>query len=97
MATKKVAIAKKENIIEQTPKKEYLLWLKFNDQEFTIETDDIKEALLSIKPAVLKTRILLKIQKGTQVCDKILSGMQAKQIFRNKLAMTVFLNRLIFK
>jgi len=77
--------------------KTYLMWLKFNDQEFTIETDDIGASLLSIKPTVLKTRVLLKIIKGDKVCDKILSGMQARQVFRNKLAMTVFLNRLIFK
>lgn len=99
MATKKASkkvIAEKviEPVIES---KKYSIWIKFNDTEMTINTDDIKESLLEIKPNVLKTRVLLQITSNNGVCDKMLSCTQAKQVFRNKLAMTVFLNRLIFK
>lgn len=97
MATKRAVTKKPNKEITETPQKEYLLWLKFNDTEYKVETDNIADALLSLKPAHLKTRVLLKIQNGKKVCDKILSGMQAKQVFRNKLAMQVFLNRIIFK
>lgn len=84
------------NIEQKVPKK-YSLWVKLNDIEYAIETDNIAEALMEIKPTVLKTRVLVKLREGMKTCDKILSGMQARQIFRNKLAMSVFLNRVIFK
>lgn len=94
---RKPAKKKIEETNVKTPSKEYSLWLKFNDQEYSMETDNIKEALMSIKPANLKTRMIFKIEKGAKVCNQILSGMQARQVFRNNIAMTVFLNRLIFK
>ena len=97
MKAKKTIQKKIEQELPKEEPKKYSVWLKINDTETSFETDDIGASLLDMKPPFIKTRMLFKAVKNGLSCDKILSGMQTRQIFRNKLAMMVFLNRLIFK
>ena len=92
-ATKKQPVAKKPKV----EKKQYHLNMKFNDTVFDVETDDLKEAILSIKPFHLKTRILFEIEKDDKKCGGVLSGMKGRMIFKNRISLMVFINRLIFK
>ena len=94
MATKK---ATKKVVKKVIDKKDYKIELKMNDEVFTLETNDLMEGIMSLKPDRLKTRVLFKIEKDGKVCEKILSCFLAKQMFRNKMSMTVFLNRIILK
>jgi len=94
MATKKVTKKASNKLVD---KKDYKLELKMNDEVFTLETNDLMEGIMSLKPDRLKTRVLFKIEKDGKVCEKLLSCFLAKQMFRNKMSMTVFLNRIILK
>ncbi len=78
-------------------KKTYTLMMSFNGESHTIETDDLFEAIMSVKPAVLKTKILFYIKKGGLVCDKQTFVLQGKMMFRSKLVLEIFIRRLIFK
>ena len=80
-----------------TKKKQYSLTIALNDQIFTIETDNLAEAIMSVAPRFLKTRVLINIKKGNLVCEKMLLLLEGRRIFRNKVALEVFINRLIFK
>ena len=76
--------------------KKYHLTLSFNDQTFEIDTDDLALSIMSVAPTFLKTRVLFKIKYGDLLCDKMLLLLQGKRLFRNKVALEVFINKLIF-
>lgn len=79
-------------------KEKYFLTIKVNDQINEIETDDLKESILSVAPQFVKTKVHINIEKpnGTKF-EKILFVNDAKQLFRNKVYMNFFLNHMIFK
>lgn len=76
---------------------EYKVEVRMNDTVHIIETDNIETALLSISPFNIKTRVHFIIWKGDKKCEKLTNAFEAKQIFRNKLYMFIFIKRLIFK
>lgn len=89
-ATKKV---KKEIV----PQKTYKMEVSFNDNTHEIETDDLLQAIETINPFNIKTRVHFKIFKDGKMYEKLVNAFQAKQIFRNKLYRFIFVNRIIFK
>lgn len=84
-------------IVSEKPSFKYLVDAFFNDEHHIACGDDIEQVLMSIKPTVLKTRIKFYIENDGKVCEKIYPAYLGRSIFRNKLAMKVFTNRLIFK
>lgn len=78
-----------------TPSK-YHLTLSFNDQVFEFDTDDLAESIMSVAPQFLKTRVLFKIKYGDLLCDKMLFLLQGRRLFRNKVYLEVFINKLVF-
>jgi hypothetical protein len=51
---------------------------------------------MSVVPFQLKTRVLFLIKKGDLVCEKMLLLLQGRRIFMNKVALEVFINKLVF-
>ena len=98
--TKRAPRKKKEvELLVEAPsveKKEYKIDIKINDKEFSIETNDIREAILSTEPDFLRTRVILKITKGDKTLERMLYLQQAKMLFINRYAMDAFLKNLIF-
>lgn len=76
--------------------KKYQLTISFNDQVFEFNTDNLFESITSVIPKILKTRVLIKIKYGELMCDKMLLLQQGRLIFRNKVALEIFINKLIF-
>lgn len=95
----KKTVAKKSPIkkVEVIKTPEYKVEVKMNDAFYSIATDDIETALKSISPFNIKTRVFFRIWKGDKKCEKLTNAFEAKQIFRNKLYMFIFIKRLIFK
>lgn len=94
---KKIVNKKTKKTSTAPKKKEYDLTVSFNDQIFNIQTDNLAEAITEIIPFQLKTRVLFLIKKGDLTCEKMLLLMEGRRVFRNKIALEVFINRLIFK
>jgi hypothetical protein len=86
---------KKQN--DSPKKKEYNLTMSLNDQVFNVETDNLYEAISELIPFQLKTRVIILVKKGELSCEKMMLLLEARRVFRNKVALEVFINRLIFK
>lgn len=97
---KKTVTTTKKKVTKKTVKPEanfkYKLKLSFNDQVFTFNTDDLAESIMSVAPQFLKTRVLFDITYGEMKCNKMLLLIQGRRLFRNKVALEVFINKLIF-
>lgn len=79
------------------PTFDYKLTMKFNDKEHIVETNDLDSAIMELKPSVLKTRILIKVEKDGKVYETALPAFVGKQLLRNALYRKIFISRLIFK
>lgn len=75
----------------------YRLSMSVNDEKFECETDNLKEAILSFKPAKIKTKVLFHIEQGNKFCDKIVMVPKARMLFNNKTWLEAFIKQLIFK
>jgi len=94
----KKAVTKKIKKQSTSPKKkEYKLTISFNDQIYNVETDNLYEAISELIPFQLKTRVIMLVKKGELSCEKMLLLLEGRRVFRNKVALEVFINRLIFK
>lgn len=71
--------------------------MKYNDSVHVAENDDVIAGIMSIKPKVLKTRVIFHIEKDGKQTNLLVHRLPALQLFRNRLAMTVFTNRIILK
>lgn len=94
--TKKVT----KNAVSKPAKKEtfdYKLTMQFNDNEHIVETNDLDSAIFALKPTMLKTRIIIKVEKDGKKYESALPAFIGKQLMRNNLYRRVFLNRLILK
>jgi hypothetical protein len=76
--------------------KEYKVVAMFNDEKFEIETNDIKEALLSIRPEMLNSEVDIKIYKGSQETERHLNLRQGRNLFINESFLDVFIANLMF-
>ena len=87
----------KDEVVEVKPKKvkfEYKLWAKLNDKEYEAETNNLDEAIFSLKPEILYTALHLKITKGGKTVDKYLYLKDARRLFTNSLTRFVFVKNL---
>lgn len=75
----------------------YSLRVEFNDKIHEVETDDIGQALYDLRPAVLKTRVIVKGKSAEGECDKLLLLNLAKMMWRSRLGCDIFAHRIIFK
>lgn len=104
-ATKKVVkpVTKKatKSVKKVAPKVElnkgYHIVLKFNDQIHDFYSENLEEAILSVKPIFLKTKLMVKIEKDGKSCERQFFGIRAKQFFRNKLFLKIFIKQIFFK
>jgi hypothetical protein len=94
---KKVVTKKIKKDSASPKKKEYNLTMSFNDQVHNVETDNLYEAISELIPFQLKTRVIILVKKGELSCEKMMLLLEARRVFRNKVALEVFINRLIFK
>lgn len=99
--SKKVAKKAVKKVVSPTERikdgDNYHVVMKFNDQVFDFETDNLEQAILEKAPRFLKTKLVFEIEKGDKKVTKMLFVRQGKMLFRNKLSLAVFISRLIFK
>lgn len=69
----------------------YHLKMTFNGETFEVDTDNIGEAILTLKPEVLFTEIYLTISLGDFVRERRQTLDQEKKLFNNDEYLEVFL------
>lgn len=71
-------------------KKEYSLFASINDKTFEAETDDLEEAIFSLKPPILYTALTLRITRNGKTITKYLYLKDARRLFNNSLTRFIF-------
>ena len=80
---------------KSTPKGEYLLEVKMNDETYSVETDDLDQALQDLKPEQFLSEVYVKVTKGEHEIEKRLSLNEARRVFLNGVNREVFVNNLL--
>lgn len=80
---------------ESDPKK-YHIEIAINDKHFSLDTDDVRSAILSTEPEFLRTKVVIKITHNGKTLDRLLYLRQAKNLFINRFAMDAFIKNLLF-
>ena len=91
---------KAKKVKKKTPKKTvvkklYTLEMIFNGLKKSVETNDIKKAILKLKPEILYTEIYIKIKKGDYTFERRLNLKQGKNLFINEDFLNVFVTNLL--
>lgn len=88
-----------KNPFAKKPKKgDYHIVMQFNGEVFRTDTSDLAAFITEHRPHFLKTKLFFTITNAKgQVWEQAFFVPQGKQILRNKLALNIMLNRLIFK
>jgi len=76
------------------------LILKFNGKEYKKRPkteDDIKEAILSVKPETMLTEMYITFKRGSDVRERRLTLHQARQLFINDQYLDILVMNLIIK
>ena len=69
---------------------EYKLTVCVGGNTFTTQTDDLKSAILALKPEKIVNRVLVTIEKGGKKFERNLFVFKARMIFYNPLACQFF-------
>lgn len=73
----------------------YKLSVYLGGECFEIETDDLKGAILDLKPEKIVNKVRIIVEKGDSKIEKILMVFQARRIFKVPLATEFFVKNLI--
>jgi hypothetical protein len=76
-------------------KKDYLLEVVMNNETYSVETNDLNQALVDLKPEQLLSEVYVKVTKGEAVCERRLSLIEAKRVFQVEVNREVFVNNLL--
>jgi hypothetical protein len=76
-------------------RKDLHVLVKFNNEEFEVDTNDFAGSLLALKPTFIKTTVCITVSRdGYKQRDFILMPHFAKRIFNNELAAIGFASRI---
>lgn len=75
----------------------YNVSVYFNDTEYTSQVEDVFEYLMSIKPFLLKTKVILKIEKNGKKTEKMFIPKIARRLWMLPLAFRSVITRLNYK
>lgn len=89
MKTKKekvTKISKTKKVVESNVKSkpelsEFKLNIRLNDVNHSIDTNDLVSTFLSLKPSYIKTRTVIKVEKGGKSVEKILNVPKVRLLF----------------
>lgn len=71
------------------------LHIEMNDEVFDIDTSDVKQAIIDLKPAVYKTKVVIKASYlGQRPAEFVLFNAKAKRLFTNALTAEFFAKHL---
>jgi hypothetical protein len=81
--------------------KQYRVTIQMNGEEFNKRGEDVKEAILSVKPEQLHTDMYITVSTGSgenkTTAERSLSLLQGKRLFVSEDALEVFINNLMLE
>ena len=85
-----------EDIVIEPIQPKYTIWMKFNDEEHTIQADDVASAILSVRPEFLYTEMYMKIVADNMSLEREFTLVQGKRLFNNEDNLEIFTSNLLF-
>lgn len=88
----------KKTIKKETKKDNYDILISFNGEDFkkkVKDTEKVGEFIQSVKPILLKTKVILKVKKGDKTVEKVFAGIQAKRLWLVPRSFKIVINRII--
>lgn len=85
-----------EDVAHEPIQPKYTVWLKFNDEEHLIQTDDVRSAILSVKPEFLFTELYLTIASADMRLEREFTLVMGKRLFNNEDNLDMFVANLLF-
>lgn len=92
--TTKKRIAKPK-VVKQVDEPFYTVSLTMNGETMTCETTNIAAALELVAPKVFKTKVVIKVSNQFSSVERVMMIARAKMIFRNPLAMNLFVKNVL--
>ena len=78
------------------PKEElYVLTMAFNGEAYTVESDNVEEALKALKPDLLLSESYVTVSKGDFMAERRLSRTQTQRVFLDDVTRDVFVMNLL--
>lgn len=97
--TKKDVIKKvetKDEVVEKKSEGQFIVFTKINGITNQVKTDDIANAIMSAKPELPKTTLVIRVTKGKVTRDRFLQLQEAKRLYSNEITMEMFIKNLLF-
>jgi predicted HAD superfamily phosphohydrolase len=85
-----------DDVVIEPIQPKYTIWMKFNDQEYTIQSDDVASAILSVKPEFLFTELYMTIKADNMSLEREFTLVQGKRLFNNEDNIEIFTSNLLF-
>ena len=85
-----------DDVVIEPIQPKYTIWMKFNDQEHTIQSDDVASAILSVKPEFLFTELYMTIKADNMSLEREFTLVQGKRLFNNEDNLEIFTSNLLF-
>lgn len=98
---KKTLRCVKKTTKQKTPKKRitkpklYTLEMVFNGERFKKNTNNLDEAIVSMKPETLYTEVYVTASKGKELSERRLNLVQGKRLFLIEDFREIFINNLL--
>jgi len=83
-----------ENVESPKEKGMYHVFIKLNDKSFEINTNDIGQAIMSVKPTILKTALTVRVTNRKRTVDRYVYLMPARRLLANDLTLYSFVKNL---
>lgn len=89
-------VKKKTSPKKITPSFKYEVEMRFNAEVFTAKSNDLSEAIMSLKPERLLTEVFIKIYKDKElISERRIDRTRGRRIFGNPESLEIFLMSLI--
>ncbi len=85
-----------DDVVIEPIQPKYTIWMKFNDQEYTIQSEDVASAILSVKPEFLFTELYMSIKADNMSLEREFTLVQGKRLFNNEDNIEIFTSNLLF-
>jgi len=96
--TKNKGLEHLDNLIEKAKAKDlYNVSIYFNNTEYTSQVEDVFTYLMEIKPFLLKTKVILKIEKNGKKTEKMFIPKIARRLWMLPTAFKAVITRLNYK
>lgn len=76
-------------------KGEYSLSVLLGGKTFDIQTDNLKDAILSLKPEKITNKVMVTASRGDKKITKLLFVLPARRVFSNQLSAEFFAKSLM--